>query len=431
MTTIILLLVFFALLMLNIPIAVSIALAVLTAMVMTIDAIPAVTTIAQRMATGIDSFALLAIPLFVLSGYIMQKGGIAKRLIEGSKAVLGGVPGGLAFSNILSCMVFGSVSGSAIAATSAVGSFMTPEMEKAGYNRGMTAAVTVTGSVTGLLIPPSNVLIVFAVVSGGVSISALFAAGYGPGILLGVFLMAASAFYAWRMGLPVIPRMLLRDTVTSIAKAVPSVFMIIIVIGGILAGIFTATEAGAIAVVYAALLSFGLYGELSPSELPDIFIKTAKTTGIVMLLIGVSSAMGWLLAYENIPLQVSEALISLSENPIIILILINLVLLLVGAFLDITPAVLIFTPIFYPVVASLGMSPIHFGIMLVLNLSIGLCTPPVGSVLFVGSSVCRTDISDMIKPLVPLYIAMVIALILTTFVPSISEFLPKALGLMD
>ena len=429
MTTTVLLLVFFALLFLNIPIAVSIALAVLAAMVMTIDFVPAVTTIAQRMATGIDSFALLAIPLFVLSGYLM--GGIAKRLIEGSKAVLGGVPGGLAFSNILSCMVFGSVSGSALAATSAVGSFMTPEMEKAGYQRGMTAAVTVTGSVTGLLIPPSNVLIVFAVVSGGVSISALFAAGYGPGILLGLLLMGASAIYAFRMGLPVIERMPIKDSLKSLAKAVPSVFMIVVVIGGILAGIFTATEAGAIAVVYAAFLSFGLYKELTFEELPEIFIKTARTTGVVMLLIGISSAMGWLLAYENIPAEVSAAMISLSDNPIVILILINMVLLLVGAFLDITPAVLIFTPIFYPVAASLGMSPVHFGIMLVLNLSIGLCTPPVGSVLFVGSSVCRTDIADMMKPLLPLYLVMIVALMLITFVPALSEFLPTVLGLME
>lgn len=431
MTIVVLLSLLFLLILLDIPIAVAVAFATLAAMLLTIDFVPAVTTVAQRMGAGIDSFTLLAIPLFILSGYIMQQGGIAKRLIDASKALLGAIPGGLAFSNILSSMLFGAVSGSALAATSAVGSFMTPEMEKSGYKRNMTAAVTVTGSVTGLLIPPSNVLIVFAVASGGVSISALFAAGYGPGITLGLLLMLSCAIFAWRTDLPVIDRLSVRKAVGDLARAAPSLLMIVVVIGGILGGIFTATEAGAIAVIYAGLLSILFYRELAISQLPEIFLRTSKTTGVVMLLIGVSSALGWLIAYENIPAEVSGALVAVSDNPIIILLLINLLLLVIGAFLDITPAILIFTPVFLPVAQSLGMSPVQFGVMLVLNLSIGLCTPPVGSVLFVGSSVCKTNIAAMMRPLLPLYFAMIVALGLTTFVPALSEFLPRALGLME
>ena len=375
MATAILILVFVILFALGVPIAFSLGLSTLAMMLTTMDFDPAVTTVAQRMAGGLNSFALLAIPLFVVSGQLMARGGIARRLIDFSKALIGSVPGGLAFVNIISCMLFGSISGSAVAATSAIGGFMIPEMNKAGYDKNFNAAVTVTSATTGMLIPPSNILIVYAVASGGVSISALFIAGYIPGILVGLGLMAVCAVYARQHNFPAGVRVPFRALVMCTVSALPSLFLIVLIIGGILAGIFTATEAGAIAVLYAGLLSIFIYREINLSDLKALLLKSVETTAIVMFLIGTSMAMSWILAYENIPAIVANAMVTLSDNPIIILLLINLVLLIVGIFMDITPAVLIFTPIFLPVAVELGMSPLHFGIMMVLNLCIGLCTP--------------------------------------------------------
>jgi len=421
--------VFFILIMMGVPIAVSIALASVSTLMLSMSFDPAMTTMAQRLAGGLDSFTLLAIPFFVISGYLMGRGGIAKRLIEAAKALVGTLPGGLALVNTLSCMLFGSISGSAVAATSAIGTFMIPTMEKEGYDKNFSTAVTVTGSILGLLIPPSNVLIVYAVAAGSVSIAALFMAGYVPGILAGLALMIVAAGYARKEGYPRAERIKMRDAAKKLLQAGPSIFMILIVVGGIIAGIFTATEASAIAVIYALVLSL-IYKEINVKDLPDILLKSIETTAMVLLLIGVSTGMAWVLAYENIPQAISDGLLMISDNPIIILLLINIVLLIVGAFLDITPAILIFTPIFLPVVMELGMSPLHFGIMLVLNLSIGLCTPPVGSVLFVGCAVAGTTIQNLIRPLVMLYAALIVALLLVTYVPFLSEGLPRAVGLI-
>jgi tripartite ATP-independent transporter DctM subunit len=421
---------FVILFVLGVPIAFCLGLSTLATMLFTMDFLPAVTTIAQRMAGGIDSFALLAIPLFILSGLLMAQGGIARRVIDFSKAVIGSLPGGLAFVNVISCMLFGAISGSAVAATSAIGGFMIPEMNKAGYDRDFNAAVTATAATTGMLIPPSNILIVYAVASGGVSIAALFIAGYVPGILVGLALMVVCAVYARRHNFPAGTRVPLRVLVQCTIAAVPSLFLIVVVIGGILAGIFTATEAGAIAVLYALVLST-VYRELDLAKLRFVLLKSAETTAIVMFLIGTSMAMSWLLAYENIPSTVAEALVDLSDNPIVILLLINLVLLMVGVFMDMTPAVLIFTPIFLPVAVELGMSPLHFGIMMVLNLCIGLCTPPVGSILFVGCAIAKTSISRIVRPMIPMYAAMFLALMLVTYLPALSEWLPRFFGLID
>ena len=415
---------------LGVPIAFCLGLSTLATMLFTMDFIPAVTTIAQRMAGGIDSFALLAIPLFILSGQLMARGGIARRVIDFSKAVIGSLPGGLAFVNVISCMLFGAISGSAVAATSAIGGFMIPEMNKEGYDRDFNAAVTATAATTGMLIPPSNILIVYAVASGGVSIAALFIAGYLPGILVGLSLMAVCAVYAKRHNFPAGVRVPFRVLVQCTVAAVPSLFLIVVVIGGILAGIFTATEAGAIAVLYALALSL-VYREIDLAKLRSVLLKSAETTAIVMFLIGTSMAMSWLLAYENIPATVGEALINLSDNPIMILLMINLVLLMVGVFMDMTPAVLIFTPIFLPVAVELGMSPLHFGIMMVLNLCIGLCTPPVGSILFVGCAIAKTSISKIVRPMIPMWAAMFLALMLVTYLPGLSEWLPRFFGLID
>lgn len=419
---------FVALLALSVPIAYSIGISTTFTMLFTISTGPAITTVAQRMATGIDSFALLAIPFFILSGLLMGRGGIARRLIDFAKVLVGMLPGGLAYVNILACMFFGAISGSAVAATSAIGGFMIPIMNKEGYDKNFNTAVTVTSSTTGLLIPPSNVLIVYSLASGGVSIAALFIAGYLPGILVGLGLMVVSAFVARMHKYPVGAREGFITGVKKLLDAVPSLLLIVIVIGGIIAGIFTATEASAIAVLYSLLLSVFVYREIKVKELPQILLKTVETTAIVMLLIGTSSAMSWILSYENIPQNISETLISLTESKIIILLLINLILLVVGTFMDMTPAILIFTPIFLPVVTQLGITPLHFGIMMVLNLTIGLTTPPVGSVLFVGCGIGKTTIADITKSLLPFYVVMIIALMLVTYIPEISLWLPEVFG---
>ncbi len=431
MSVLVLLVVFVALFALGVPIAICIGVSTLATMLLTMAFDPAVTTIAQRMAGGLNSFALLAIPLFIVSGQLMAHGGIARRLIDFSKALVGMVPGGLAFVNVISCTLFGAISGSAVAATSAIGGFMIPEMNKEGYDKNFNAAITATAATTGLLIPPSNVLIVYAVASGGVSIAALFVAGYVPGILVGLGLIAVCAIYAKRNNFPRGQRVPLRVAVQKTLAAVPSLFLIVLVIGGILAGIFTATEAGAIAVLYAFALSALVYKEIRLVEMREILLKSAETTAIVMFLIATSMAMSWILAYENIPAIVASALVELSDNPIMILLLINLVLLLVGIFMDMTPAVLIFTPIFLPVATELGMSPLHFGIMMVLNLCIGLCTPPVGSILFVGCAIAKTSIGQIVRPMLPMYLAMFVALMLVAYVPALSEALPRFFGLID
>ena len=430
LSIIVLLVSFAVMLLLNVPISIGIGVATLLTMLFTIDSYPAVITIAQRMASGINSFALLAIPFFVLSGILMGRGGIAHRLIEFAKVIFGMVPGGLAFVNIISCTLFGAISGSAVAATSAIGGFMVPVMEKEGYDRPFSGAVTVTAATTGLLIPPSNILIVYSLASGGVSIAALFIAGYLPGILLMLGLMAVCGLYAKAKGYPTGERIGFKDAIKKTLDAVPSLALIVIVIGGIISGYFTATEASAIAVIYSLLLAVVFYRQVKISELPQILVKSVETTAIVMLLIGTSSAMSWILSYENIPQTISEGLLALTDNPIVILLIINLILLVVGIFMDMTPAVLIFTPIFLPVVEALGMSPLHFGIMMVLNLCIGLCTPPVGSVLFVGCGIARTTIAQMMRPLLPMYAAMFIVLLLVTYIPWISEVLPRAFGLI-
>lgn len=426
-----LLLLFFVLLALGIPIAFAIGVATVLAMAASIEALPALTTVAQRVASGINSFALLAIPLFVLSGNIMSTGGIARRMIAFARGLVGALPGGLAFVNVISCTLFGAISGSAVAATTAVGGVMVPAMEEDGYPRAFSGAVTATASTTGLLIPPSNVLIVYAVASGGVSIAALFVGGYLPGLLVALCLMVVCYGYARSRHLVVASKTVKEPLLPAFFAALPSLALIVIVIGGIIAGAFTATEAGAIAVLYALFLSVLVYRELPLSRLPDILLRSVQTTAMVMFLVGTSMAMSWLLAFQNVPTLVADTLLSLSDNPLVLLLLINLVLLIVGSFMDMTPAIMIFTPIFLPVATQLGISPLHFGIMMVLNLSIGLCTPPVGSVLFVSCAVAKTSMQRMIAPLMPMYAAMLVALILVTYQPSVSEALPRFFGLIE
>ncbi len=428
----VLLVVFMALLVLNAPVAVAIALAAM-AMVACIGDVPTAYIVAQRLSTGIASFPLLAIPFFVFSGVLMGEGGMARRLTDFAAALVGKLPGGLAYVNTLTCMMFGSVSGSATAAVSSIGGFMIPQMEAKGYSRGFAVALTATSATTGLLIPPSNIMIVYAVVAGNVSVAALFLAGVVPGIVVGVALMLVSYVLARRMkvasGLddvgfgPV-------SVGRAFLGALPSLLLVILVLGGILGGVFSATEASAIAVAYALVLGGLVYRQIRWEQLPELVLRSAKTTAVVMLLVGASKAMSWALAYEQVPQLVSEAMIGLSSNPLMVLLLINLLLLMVGVFMDMTPAVLIFTPIFLPVVVALGMDPVHFGIVLIANLCIGLCTPPVGTCLFVACGVGRTSLARVVPPMIPFFIAMVAALLLITYWPALSLALPQWLDLM-
>lgn len=421
-----LLIVFVALLALNIPVAIVLGLAA-TVAVGSIGDVPTAYVVAQRLATGIASFPLLAIPFFILSGLLMGEGGMARRLIDLAAALVGRLPGGLAYVTTLTCMLFGAVSGSAAAAVSSIGSFMIPQMVAKGYRREFSVALTATSATTGLLIPPSNIMIVYAVVAGNVSVAALFMAGVVPGVLVGLAIMGAAWLYNLRAGAQARvepPRLL-----PALGSAVPSLMLIVIVLGGILGGVFSATEASAIAVAYALLLGVGVYREISVRRLPDILLRSAKTTAVVMLLVGTSQALSWALSIERVPQVASAALLGLSQNPIVILLIINALLLVVGTFMDMTPAVLVFTPILLPAVLALGVDPVHFGIIMIANLCIGLCTPPVGTCLFVGCSVGRTTIARVVPPAIPIFIAMVIALLLITYVPAFSVWLPRRLGL--
>lgn len=427
MEVLILVLTFLILIAIGVPIAWSIGISSICTMLVSIPVVPAFTTVAQRMATGLDSFSLLAIPFFVLAGQIMNQGGIAKRLIAFAKALVGALPGGLAHVNIIAAMLFGAISGSAVAAASALGSMLGKTMEEEGYSREFAAAVNVTSSTTGLVIPPSNILIIYSLASGGVSIAALFMAGYLPGILTGLLLMLTAAIWSRYRKFPSGAPSSIRNIIRTFIDALPSLFLLIVVIGGIVAGIFTATEAAAVAVLYCLILTF-IYKEVKLKDLPKIFLSSTSTTAIVMLLIGTSMSMSWIMAYENIPQNITDLMLSISDNKYVVFFIINLLLLFVGIFMDMTPAVLIFTPIFLPVVTNLGMNPTHFGIVMVLNLCIGLCTPPVGSVLFVGVGVAGTTIQKVIRPLLPLFIAMLVSLMLVTYLPELSLWLPRLFG---
>ena len=415
---------FFSLLILNVPIAICIGLATIFT-IASLGDVPTGYIIAQRMSSGIASFPLLAIPFFILSGILMGEGGMARRLMDFANAVVGRFHGGLAYVNTMTCMMFGSVSGSAVAAVSSVGGFMIPEMIRKGYGREFSTALTTTSATTGLLIPPSNIMIVYAVVAGNVSVAALFLAGVFPGIVMGLLIMFACFLINYNQDVGSGEKASLKQVIAAFAQAIPSLLLIVIVLGGIIGGVFSATEASAIAVAYAFLLAVFIYGEVKIRDIPRILLKCAMTTSVVMLLVGASSAMSWVLAVEQVPQSVSAALLAITDNPLITLLIINALLLVVGTFMDMTPAVLIFTPIFLPVVMGMGMNPVHFGILMIANLCIGLCTPPVGTCLFVGCSVGGTTIAKVVKPLIPIFIAMVIALLLITYFPGLSLWLPK------
>jgi tripartite ATP-independent transporter DctM subunit len=328
-------------------------------------------------------------------------------------------------------MLFGAISGSATAALSAVGGFMIPLMNKKGYNREFNAAVTITAATTGLLIPPSNIMIVYSLATGGaVSIAAMFMAGYLPGILVGIGLLIVSAIVSVRHNYGKGETFGLRESVWKFLGAIPALLLIFIVIGGILKGWFTPTEASAVAVLYTFLLSVVFYREVKIKDLPGILVRCGVTTSVVFMLIGTSMAMSWVLSAENVPQNISAALMSLTNNKVVVLLVINALLLVVGCFMDMTPAVLIFTPIFLPVMAKFGVHPLHFGIIIIMNLCIGLCTPPVGTCLFLGCGIAGTTVTKVMRPILPFFVSMIVTLLICTFVPQISLWIPDLFGLL-
>lgn len=416
------------LLLAGVPIAIALGISSICAILPIMPLDIAVLTGAQRIFSGVSVFSLLAIPFFILAGNIMNKGGIAVRLINLAKLLVGKVPGALAHTNVLANMLFGAISGSGTAAASAMGSIIGPIEKDEGYDPNFSAAANIATAPTGLLIPPSNVMITFSLVSGGTSVAALFMAGYIPGILWGLACMIVIFFLAKKYGYSSTTTFHGQEIIKVILQAIPCLLLIVIVIGGIIGGIFTATEGSVVAVVYSLVLSLFFYKSIKISDIPKLLVDSAETTGIIIFLIGVSSIMSWVMAFTNIPEAVSAGLLSLSSNKYVILLLINLILLVVGTFMDMTPACLIFTPIFLPVCSALGMNTIHFGIMLIFNLCIGTITPPVGTTLFVGVKVGGVKIETVFRQLLIYFAAIFAVLMMVTYIPQLSLWLP---GLMN
>ncbi|MGP1508998.1 MAG: TRAP transporter large permease [Treponema lecithinolyticum] len=417
---------FLTLLILRVPITFTLfASSVVTAVYLKIPLM----SIVQRMVSGVNSFSLLAIPFFILSGEMMSRGGISRRLIAFSNALIGRVRGGLAQVNCLASMFFGGISGSAVADVSSIGTMLIPMMKQKGYDDDFSVGVTVTSACQGVIIPPSHNMIIFALAAGGgVSVGKMFMGGVLPGITLGVALMIISYIIAVKRNYPKEKRFTFKELLSVTKDAVLGLLTMVIIIGGVVSGVFTATESAAVACVYAFIITFFVYREISLKEFPAILLNTLRTLAMVMSLIAAANAFGWLLAYLRIPAAVTSFLLGLSHNPVVLLLLINLMLLMLGCIMDMAPLIIITTPILYPVlVNSLGMDPVQFGIMLILNLSIGLCTPPVGSALFVGCAVGKISIEKAAKGMLPFYLAMIAVLVLVTFVPAMSLFIPSLL----
>ncbi len=422
--------VFVVLLAMGAPIGICIVIASFSTMMLVLPFDISMFATAQKMFSSLDSFALLAVPFFVLSGVIMNSGGIAARLVNFAKLFTGKLPGSLSYTNIVGNMMFGAISGSAIAASTSIGGVMVPMSAREGYDRGFAAAVNIASAPTGMLIPPTTAFILYALASGGTSIAALFAGGLVAGVLWGVGCMLVTLVVAkrrnYRVFFPVQKGMALKVAV----EAIPSLLLIVIIVGGIVQGIFTAIEASAIAVVYTLLLTMVFYRTLKIKDLPSILLQTVVMTGVIMFLLATSSAMSFSMSITNIPAALSDMILGISANKLVILLVITVFLLIIGAFMDIGPAILIFTPILLPIMAKLGVDPVHFGIIMIYNLAIGTITPPVGSGLYVGASVGKVKVEEVIKPLLPFYGAIIGVLLLITYIPEITLFLPRLLGIM-
>ncbi|EAO3021352.1 TRAP transporter large permease [Salmonella enterica] len=422
--------VFVVLLAMGAPIGICIVIASFSTMMLVLPFDISMFATAQKMFSSLDSFALLAVPFFVLSGVIMNSGGIAARLVNFAKLFTGKLPGSLSYTNIVGNMMFGAISGSAIAASTSIGGVMVPMSAREGYDRGFAAAVNIASAPTGMLIPPTTAFILYALASGGTSIAALFAGGLVAGVLWGVGCMLVTLVVAKRRNYRVFFTVQKGMALKVAVEAIPSLLLIVIIVGGIVQGIFTAIEASAIAVVYTLLLTMVFYRTLKIKDLPSILLQTVVMTGVIMFLLATSSAMSFSMSITNIPAALSDMILGISANKLVILLVITVFLLIIGAFMDIGPAILIFTPILLPIMAKLGIDPVHFGIIMIYNLAIGTITPPVGSGLYVGASVGKVKVEEVIKPLLPFYGAIIGVLLLITYIPEITLFLPRLLGIM-
>ncbi|MBA3112649.1 TRAP transporter large permease [Salmonella enterica] len=422
--------IFIVLLAMGAPIGICIVIASFSTMMLVLPFDISMFATAQKMFSSLDSFALLAVPFFVLSGVIMNSGGIAARLVNFAKLFTGKLPGSLSYTNIVGNMMFGAISGSAIAASTSIGGVMVPMSAREGYDRGFAAAVNIASAPTGMLIPPTTAFILYALASGGTSIAALFAGGLVAGVLWGVGCMLVTLVVARRCNYRVFFTVQKEMALKVAVEAIPSLLLIVIIVGGIVQGIFTAIEASAIAVVYTLLLTMVFYRTLKIKDLPSILLQTVVMTGVIMFLLATSSAMSFSMSITNIPAALSDMILGISANKLVILLVITVFLLIIGAFMDIGPAILIFTPILLPIMAKLGVDPVHFGIIMIYNLAIGTITPPVGSGLYVGASVGKVKVEDVIKPLMPFYGAIIGVLLLITYIPEITLFLPRLLGIM-
>ncbi len=383
--------------------------------------------IVQKMVKGIESPSLMAIPFFILAGEIMGAGGISRRLIEFSNVLVGRVRGGLAQVNVLSSMFFGGISGSAVADTSSIGAMLIPMMKKNGYDDDYSVAVTVTSSCQGVIIPPSHNMIIYSLAAGGLSVGKLFLGGLVPGVILGLALMIVSYIIAVKRGYPKGEKVSFKEGIKISANAFFGLLTAVIIIGGVLSGVFTATESAAIACVYAFFITFFVYREIPLKAMNKILYNSLKTLALVLSLIAAAKSFGHMLALLQVPALATRALLAVTDNRVLLLLLITVLVLLLGCIMDMAPLILILTPILLPVVTSLGMDPIQFGVVLILNLAIGLCTPPVGGALFVGCAIGKVSIEKMTKALLPFYAMMVIVLLLITFIPQIVMFVPNLL----
>lgn len=384
-----------------------------------------------QLTSGVNKFSLLAIPFFILAGAIMAEGGIARRLVNFAYIFVGFIRGGLSLVNIVASTFFGAISGSSVADTASIGSVMIPEMDKKGYPRDFAAAVTASGSVQAILTPPSHNSVIYSLATGGtVSIAALFIAGILPGLLLSFSLMVMCVAFAHKRGYPKGERVPFRQALKIFVDTLWGLMTVVIIMGGILSGIFTATESAAIACLWAFFVTMFIYRDYKWSELPKLMFRTVKTVTIVMILIGFAAAFGAVMTYMQLPMRITEAFTSISDNKYIILMCINIMLLLIGTLMDMAPLILILTPVLLPVTNALGIDPVHFGMIMLVNLGIGLITPPVGSVLFVASAVSKQKIEQVVKAMLPFYLVLFLVLMLVTYIPAISLFLPKLFGVM-
>lgn len=384
-----------------------------------------------QLTSGVNKFSLLAIPFFILAGAIMAEGGIARRLVNFAYIFVGFIRGGLSLVNIVASTFFGAISGSSVADTASIGSVMIPEMDKKGYPRDFAAAVTASGSVQAILTPPSHNSVIYSLATGGtVSIAALFIAGILPGLLLSFSLMVMCVAFAHKRGYPKGERVPFRQALKIFVDTLWGLMTVVIIMGDILSGIFTATESAAIACLWAFFVTMFIYRDYKWSELPKLMFRTVKTVTIVMILIGFAAAFGAVMTYMQLPMRITEAFTSISDNKYVILMCINIMLLLIGTLMDMAPLILILTPVLLPVTNALGIDPVHFGMIMLVNLGIGLITPPVGSVLFVASAVSKQKIEQVVKAMLPFYLVLFLVLMLVTYIPAISLFLPKLFGVM-